>query len=58
LLAEGWADAAAVREMKADAERQVDEAVAVTTREPLPDPNTEDWCALASRHLGEGSSHA
>ena len=34
--------------------KQIDEAVATTLREPLPDPNTEDWCALASRHLSDG----
>jgi hypothetical protein len=37
-----------------DAQRQTDEAVAQTLREPLPDPNHEDWCSLASRHLSEG----
>lgn len=58
LLASGWADADALREMQEDAERQVEEAVSVTLREPFPDPNTEDWCALASRHLCEGITHA
>ena len=24
-------------------------------REPAPDPYKENWCALASRHLSEGS---
>jgi pyruvate dehydrogenase E1 component alpha subunit/2-oxoisovalerate dehydrogenase E1 component alpha subunit len=54
LLAEGWADANALREIQADIERQVEEAVSATLREPLPDPNTEDWCALATRELCEG----
>ncbi len=54
LLAEGWADAEAVREMQENAQRQIEEAVTTTMREPLPDPNTEDWCALASRHLSDG----
>jgi pyruvate dehydrogenase E1 component alpha subunit/2-oxoisovalerate dehydrogenase E1 component alpha subunit len=58
LLAEGWADADALREMQESAQQQVEEAVTTTLREPLPDPNTEDWCALASRHLSEGSSPA
>jgi pyruvate dehydrogenase E1 component alpha subunit/2-oxoisovalerate dehydrogenase E1 component alpha subunit len=58
LLAEGWADADAVREMQEDAERQVEDAVTTTLREPLPDPNKEDWCPLASRHLSEGFSPA
>jgi acetoin:2,6-dichlorophenolindophenol oxidoreductase subunit alpha len=57
LLAEGWADADALREIKEDAERQVEEAVSVTLREPLPDPNAEDWCALATRKLCEGITH-
>ena len=58
LLSEGWADADELRKFQADAERQVEEAVSTTLREPLPDPNAEDWCALASRHLSEGPSHA
>jgi pyruvate dehydrogenase E1 component alpha subunit/2-oxoisovalerate dehydrogenase E1 component alpha subunit len=58
ILAEGWADADTLREWNADAHRQIEEAVTTTLREPLPDPNTEDWCALASRHLSEGFSPA
>jgi pyruvate dehydrogenase E1 component alpha subunit/2-oxoisovalerate dehydrogenase E1 component alpha subunit len=54
LLANGWADAEGLREMQDDAERQVEEAVTATLREPLPDPDAEDWCPLASRHLSEG----
>jgi len=56
LLAEGWADADALRKALENAERQVEEAVSTTLREPFPDPNAEDWCALATRHLCEGSS--
>ncbi len=58
LLAAGWADEDSLREMQEDAQRQIEEAVSTTLREALPDPNTEDWCALASRHLSEGSSPA
>jgi len=54
LRKEGWADDAALREMESAAQRQIDEAVATTLREPLPDPNEEDWCALATRRLCEG----
>jgi pyruvate dehydrogenase E1 component alpha subunit/2-oxoisovalerate dehydrogenase E1 component alpha subunit len=54
LIKEEWANAKTLDEIQADAQRQVEEAVAVTLREPLPDPNTEDWCPLASRHLSEG----
>jgi len=55
LLKEGWTNANALRDMQADALREVEEAVATTLREPLPDPNTEDWCPLATRHLCEGN---
>ena len=34
--------------------QQIEEAVAIAQREPAPDPNTEDWCALATRHLSDG----
>ena len=57
LLAEGWADAAALHGAENNAQRQIDEAVATTLREAAPDPNEEDWCALATRHLSE-ASHA
>ena len=54
ILAEGWGDASAVRDWHDDAQRQIEEAVTTTLREPLPDPNTEDWCALATPHLRDG----
>jgi len=54
LRSEGWADDATLRELETTAQQQIDEAVATTLREPLPDPNEEDWCALATRHLCEG----
>ena len=57
LVAEGWAGAEALRKIQEGVERQVDDAETATLREPLPDPNAEDWCALATRHLSEGSSH-
>jgi len=41
---------------RAEAVRQVEQAVAKAQREPGPDPYKEDWCALASRHLSEGQS--
>lgn len=53
---EGWADDATLREFQEDAQRQIDEAIATTLREPLPDPNQEDWCALATRRLSEGQT--
>lgn len=56
LLKENWTSTTALQELQEDVQRQVEEAVATTLREPLPDPNTEDWCPLASRHLCEGGS--
>ncbi len=54
MVADGWAEAAELTQWRDDALRQVEEAVATTAREAAPDPNDEDWCALASRHLCEG----
>jgi len=54
LIKEGWSTKNALHEMSEDLERQIEEAVATTMREPLPDPNAEDWCPLATRHLSEG----
>jgi acetoin:2,6-dichlorophenolindophenol oxidoreductase subunit alpha len=54
ILAHRWAGAAALQEWHQEAVRQVEEAVATTIHEPLPDPNQEDWCALSARHLSEG----
>ncbi len=54
LRTEGWADEAALCELETTAQRQIDEAVATTMREPLPNPDEEDWCALATRHLSDG----
>jgi pyruvate dehydrogenase E1 component alpha subunit/2-oxoisovalerate dehydrogenase E1 component alpha subunit len=53
LIESGWADEAELRRWHADAVRQIDDAVAAVSQEPLPDPNEEDWCPLASRHLLE-----
>ena len=54
ILAHRWADAAALQKWHQEAVHQVEEAVATTIHEPLPDPNQEDWCALSARHLSEG----
>jgi pyruvate dehydrogenase E1 component alpha subunit/2-oxoisovalerate dehydrogenase E1 component alpha subunit len=54
ILTDGWADAATLGDWHAEALAQVEEAIAVASREPLPDPNEEDWCALSTRHLREG----
>lgn len=57
LLAGGLAGQDEIDRWRADAIREVDEAIARVQREPVPDPFQEDWCALASRHLQETYSH-
>jgi pyruvate dehydrogenase E1 component alpha subunit/2-oxoisovalerate dehydrogenase E1 component alpha subunit len=54
LRTEGWSSDEEILDLQKAAEQQVEEAVATTLREPLPDPGNEDWCALATRHLSEG----
>ena len=54
ILDQGLATAAEVEQWRAHATHQVEEVVATVQREPMPDPDTEDWCALASRHLVDG----
>jgi len=38
-------------EWRKDAVAQVDEAVATAQKEPVPEADKEDWCALSTRHL-------
>ena len=40
-------------EIAEEVTQEVDEAVATVQREPAPDPYTENWCALSSKHLTE-----
>jgi pyruvate dehydrogenase E1 component alpha subunit/2-oxoisovalerate dehydrogenase E1 component alpha subunit len=54
LIDTGWADALTLAQWRDDATRQIEEAIGTTVREPLPDPNTETWCALATPHLRDG----
>jgi pyruvate dehydrogenase E1 component alpha subunit/2-oxoisovalerate dehydrogenase E1 component alpha subunit len=53
LLLRGWADPQKIETWRAEAVRQVEEAVAKVQREPTPDPYQETWCGLATRHLNE-----
>ena len=53
-----WADWETLTQWKEEAQRQVEDAVATTMREALPDPNEEDWCALATRTLRDGFNGA
>jgi pyruvate dehydrogenase E1 component alpha subunit/2-oxoisovalerate dehydrogenase E1 component alpha subunit len=54
ILKEGLATTAEMERWRAGAVLQVEEAVAAAQREPAPDPDTEDWCALSTRRLGDG----
>lgn len=49
-----WASVTEIEDWRAEALREIDEVVAKAQREPAPDPDQEDWCALATRHLREG----
>ncbi len=55
LLERRWADAAQLSKWHKEASDKVETAVAKVQREPGPDPYREDWCALASKHLSEGT---
>ena len=54
ILEEGMATAAELERWRAQATHQVEEAVATVQREPAPDPDLDDWCALATPRLADG----
>ncbi|HZT21362.1 MAG TPA: thiamine pyrophosphate-dependent dehydrogenase E1 component subunit alpha [Verrucomicrobiae bacterium] len=54
LVRQKWLDAAQLAAAREEALREIEDAVAQVQREPAPDPFTEDWRALATRHLSEG----
>src|SRR5437763_5851849 len=47
------ADAATLQSWRAEAAAQVDEAIATAQKEPVPEADTEDWCALSPRELAD-----
>jgi pyruvate dehydrogenase E1 component alpha subunit/2-oxoisovalerate dehydrogenase E1 component alpha subunit len=53
LLQKGWAGASKIAAWRREAVQQVEAAVATVQRESSPDPQREDWFALASGHLRE-----
>jgi acetoin:2,6-dichlorophenolindophenol oxidoreductase subunit alpha len=57
LLHEGWANAGIIADWRQEVVQLVEEALAKVQREPTPDPYTEDWCALATKSLSEGTPH-
>jgi pyruvate dehydrogenase E1 component alpha subunit/2-oxoisovalerate dehydrogenase E1 component alpha subunit len=56
MLGQGWSTDAELRTLREQAKAEVEEACATANREPRPDPNEEEWCALSSRGLSEGST--
>jgi TPP-dependent pyruvate/acetoin dehydrogenase alpha subunit len=55
MMEKGWADAESLANWRREAVRKIEETVAQVQREPGVDPYKEDWCALASKHLVEGT---
>lgn len=54
ILEEGWGSPEDLAGWHKDAHRQVEEAVTTVQHEPAPDPDDEEWSALASKHLRDG----
>ncbi|HEY4414818.1 MAG TPA: thiamine pyrophosphate-dependent dehydrogenase E1 component subunit alpha [Verrucomicrobiae bacterium] len=54
ILRQNWTDAAQIAVWRSNIIHEIEEAVAQVQREPLPDPFTEQWRAIASEHLSEG----
>jgi pyruvate dehydrogenase E1 component alpha subunit/2-oxoisovalerate dehydrogenase E1 component alpha subunit len=54
LLQHDWADWGTLADWRGETVRQIEDAVAKVQREAGPDPYSEDWCSLASKHLSEG----
>ena len=52
-LQQNWMDATELAQWRTEAAHTVEEAVAKVQREPAPNPYTETWHALASKHLSE-----
>jgi len=53
LLRQNWTNSNELAAWRSDAVQRVEEAVAKVQREPAPDPFTEEWTALSSKHLTE-----
>ena len=55
LLATGGITGAQIDSLREQAQAEVESACAAALREPLPDPNLEDWRTLATSSLVEGN---
>jgi TPP-dependent pyruvate/acetoin dehydrogenase alpha subunit len=53
LVRQKWADAAALAGWRGEVTHEIEAAIAQVQREPAPDPFTEEWRAISSRHLSE-----
>ncbi len=53
LVGKKWADTAQLAVWRSETIREIDDAVAPVQREPAPDPFTEEWQALSTKHLNE-----
>jgi pyruvate dehydrogenase E1 component alpha subunit/2-oxoisovalerate dehydrogenase E1 component alpha subunit len=51
IASEGWADADALEQWRAEALSKVEEAIALALREPAPDPSDEQWTAISTSRL-------
>jgi pyruvate dehydrogenase E1 component alpha subunit/2-oxoisovalerate dehydrogenase E1 component alpha subunit len=49
-----WADANTIASWRTECVHQAEDAIAMVQREPGPDPFKETWCAISTKHLGEG----
>jgi pyruvate dehydrogenase E1 component alpha subunit/2-oxoisovalerate dehydrogenase E1 component alpha subunit len=56
LLKEDWADQTLLDAWRNECVHEIEEALATVRREAGPDPYSEDWSALSSRHLIEGQN--
>jgi pyruvate dehydrogenase E1 component alpha subunit/2-oxoisovalerate dehydrogenase E1 component alpha subunit len=54
ILKNKWADTATFDTWRIEALREVDEAIATTQHEPAPDPDAEEWRAIATEKLIDG----
>lgn len=54
LLQNRWTSPEDIQAWRADAVRQVDEAVQQVLHEPAPDPYAEQWQAISTRRLADG----
>jgi len=53
MIERAWASESDLECWREETFRQVEEAVATVQREPAPDPNEENWCALSTPHLDD-----